>query len=98
MIFTSPHSLTTIPITMKVALSLVLAAAAAVSATTSIEYRTTSNGDPLASCPGYKASNVKVGKSGLTADLSLAGKACNAYGDDLKSLTLEVEYQSGKFQ
>ncbi|KFY80117.1 hypothetical protein V499_01006 [Pseudogymnoascus sp. VKM F-103] len=79
---------------MKVALSWVLAAAAAVSATTSIEYRTTSNGDPLAKCPGYKASNVKVGKSSITADLTLAGKACNVYGDDLKSLTLEVEYQS----
>ncbi|KFY10290.1 hypothetical protein V491_07732 [Pseudogymnoascus sp. VKM F-3775] len=79
---------------MKVALPLVLAAAAAVSAT-SIEYRTTSNGgDPLAKCPGYKASNVKTGKSSLTADLKLAGKACNAYGTDLESLTLEVEYQS----
>lgn len=84
-------------LTMKVALPLVLAAAAAVSAT-SIEYRTTSNGgDPLANCPGYKASNVKTGKSSLTADLKLAGKACNVYGDDLTSLTLEVEYQSGKW-
>lgn len=94
MIFTSPH-FTTNRITMKVALSWLLAAAAAVSAT-SIEYRTTSNGDPLAKCPGYKASNIKTGKSTLTADLTLAGKACNVYGDDLKSLTLEVEYETGK--
>jgi len=52
--------------------------------------------DPLASCPGYKASNIKTTSSSLTADLSLAGKACNVYGDDLKSLTLTVEYQTGK--
>lgn len=94
MIFTSPH-LTTSPITMKVALTWLLAAAAAVSAT-SIDYRSDSNGDPLAKCPGYKASNIKIGKSTLTADLTLAGKACNVYGDDLKSLTLEVEYETGR--
>lgn len=52
--------------------------------------------DKLASCPGYKATNVKTSASGLTADLTLAGKACNVYGDDLKQLTLEVAYQSGK--
>jgi len=54
--------------------------------------------DPLTSCPGYKASNVKTTSSSLTADLSLAGKACNVYGDDLKSLTLTVEYQTGREQ
>ncbi|KFY48908.1 hypothetical protein V495_00923 [Pseudogymnoascus sp. VKM F-4514 (FW-929)] len=78
---------------MTVILKWLLVAAAAVSAT-SIDYRSNSHGDPLAKCPGYKASNVKVGKSSLTADLKLAGKACNVYGDDLKSLTLEVEYES----
>jgi alpha-glucosidase len=80
---------------MTVVLKWLLVAAAAVSAT-SIDYRSNSHGDPLAKCPGYKASNVKVGKSSLTADLKLAGKACNVYGDDLKSLTLEVEYESGR--
>lgn len=54
-------------------------------------------GDALAKCPGYKASNVKTSGSGLTAELTLAGKACNAYGDDLKNLILEVTYESGKF-
>ncbi|OBT67344.1 hypothetical protein VE03_03012 [Pseudogymnoascus sp. 23342-1-I1] len=79
---------------MKVALSWALAAAAAVSAT-SIDYRTTSNGgDPLAKCPGYKASNIKTSKSTLTADLKLAGNACNVYGTDLKNLVLEVEYET----
>lgn len=51
--------------------------------------------DPLASCPGYKATNVKSTAFSLTADLTLAGKACDAYGSDLKSLTLTVEYQTG---
>lgn len=48
------------------------------------------------SCPGYKASNVKTSSSGLTADLTLAGKACNVYGNDIKDLTLTVEYQTGE--
>ncbi|KAF1813958.1 alpha-glucosidase [Eremomyces bilateralis CBS 781.70] len=46
------------------------------------------------SCPGYAASNVKKGHGGLTADLTLAGTACDAYGYDIKNLKLEVEYQS----
>ncbi|KAG0649653.1 Alpha-glucosidase [Hyphodiscus hymeniophilus] len=45
-------------------------------------------------CPGYKASNVKQTTSGLTADLSLAGTACNVYGTDVDALSLTVEYQS----
>ncbi|KAH8808021.1 glycoside hydrolase family 31 protein [Xylogone sp. PMI_703] len=50
--------------------------------------------DPLAKCPGYKASHIKTTSSSLTADLSLAGKACNVYGTDLQDLTLEVVYES----
>lgn len=46
-------------------------------------------------CPGYQASNVKETDHGLTADLSLAGDACNVYGDDLTDLKLLVEYQTG---
>ncbi|KAF5004771.1 hypothetical protein FDECE_8761 [Fusarium decemcellulare] len=45
-------------------------------------------------CPGYKASNVKESDSGLTADLTLAGDACDVYGKDLKDLKLVVEYQT----
>ncbi|CAG9982075.1 unnamed protein product [Clonostachys byssicola] len=48
----------------------------------------------LAKCPGYTASNVQTTDYGLTADLSLAGEACNAYGDDLKDLILEVTYEA----
>ncbi|KAK5994888.1 putative alpha/beta-glucosidase agdC [Cladobotryum mycophilum] len=50
--------------------------------------------DKLAKCPGYKASNIKVGISGLTADLTLAGAACDAYGQDLKDLVLQVTYEN----
>ena len=49
--------------------------------------------DTLASCPGYKASNVKTSSTGLTATLTLAGPACNIYGTDLTSLTLTVTYE-----
>jgi hypothetical protein len=52
--------------------------------------------DPLASCPGYKASNIKTTSSSLTADLSLAGRACNVYGTDLTDLTLSVVYETGQ--
>ncbi|KAK3402724.1 glycosyl hydrolases family 31-domain-containing protein [Sordaria brevicollis] len=52
------------------------------------------NSDPLANCPGYKASNVKTSANGLTAELKLAGKACNAYGTDLDNLVLEVTYET----
>ena len=48
----------------------------------------------LSGCPGYKASNVKSTDSSLSADLTLAGDACNVYGTDLTDLTLTVEYQT----
>lgn len=48
----------------------------------------------LDQCPGYKASNVRVTATGVTADLTLAGAACNVYGTDLPHLTLQVTYQT----
>ncbi|EME39908.1 glycoside hydrolase family 31 protein [Dothistroma septosporum NZE10] len=45
-------------------------------------------------CPGYKASNIKESDNGVTADLTLAGPACNTYGNDIKDLLLSVQYQS----
>lgn len=48
----------------------------------------------LSNCPGYKASNVQTSSTGLTADLTLAGAPCNAYGRDLEDLVLIVEYQT----
>ncbi|KAJ5292072.1 hypothetical protein N7478_001323 [Penicillium angulare] len=43
-------------------------------------------------CPGYKAYNVQNTTNGVTATLQLAGQACNAYGTDIESLDLTVEY------
>lgn len=48
------------------------------------------------SCPGYAASNVVTTDSTLTADLTLAGEACNVFSDDIKDLKLLVEYQTSK--
>lgn len=45
-------------------------------------------------CPGYKASNVKRNACGLTAQLALAGNACNVYGTDIDMLNMTVQYQS----
>ncbi|ORX95973.1 glycosyl hydrolases family 31-domain-containing protein [Clohesyomyces aquaticus] len=47
-----------------------------------------------AECPGYAASNVKKTDSSLTADLTLAGPACNLFSTDLVDLKLSVEYQT----
>lgn len=49
------------------------------------------------SCPGYEAKNVRQNSHGFVAELTLAGKACNVYGTDLKDLKLEVTYDSGLF-
>ena len=50
--------------------------------------------DPQLVCPGYQASNLETTAYGLTATLSLAGKACNVYGTDVDTLNLTVEYQT----
>lgn len=47
-------------------------------------------------CPGYTATNIQQTSTGVTADLQLAGPACDIYGTDLSSLTLTVEYQAGE--
>jgi len=49
---------------------------------------------PVEDCPGYTATNVVKSTGKITADLTLAGDACNAYGTDLSELKLLVEYQT----
>ncbi|KAH7025897.1 family 31 glycosyl hydrolase [Microdochium trichocladiopsis] len=67
--------------------------AAVVSAASSLTSRDYT-ADPLAACPGYKASNVQTTDTGLTAELTLAGTACNVYGTDLDDLVLSVSYDT----
>lgn len=45
-------------------------------------------------CPGYTATNVERNALGLTATLTLAGPACNVYGNEIDTLNLTVQYQS----
>lgn len=71
---------------------LVLLGSALPALATSLENRQSST---LDNCPGYAASNVRNDGSTVTADLTLAGTACNAYGKDLTNLKLLVEYQTG---
>lgn len=47
-------------------------------------------------CPGYRASNIKTTTANITADLKLAGPACNVYGTDLLDLKLEVTYETSE--
>lgn len=58
--------------------------------------RAVPDNNKLDDCPGYTASNVQQSDDGLTADLMLAGPACDAYGDDLTDLVLSVTYQTGE--
>ncbi|KAG8221683.1 glycoside hydrolase family 31 protein [Butyriboletus roseoflavus] len=45
-------------------------------------------------CPGYTLGSLTESQYGLTAQLSLAGTPCNAFGTDITNLTIEVTYQS----
>lgn len=65
-----------------------------VRATSVLDARDYPSDDALTSCPGYTASNVQTTASSLSADLTLAGPACNVYGDDLENLTLIVTYET----
>ena len=49
----------------------------------------------LDACPGYNATNVEDRGSTLTADLTLAGQACNVFGTDIQQLKLQVTYETG---
>jgi len=42
--------------------------------------------DAQKACPGYTALNVQKNPYGLSAVLTLAGKACNVYGTDIDTL------------
>ncbi|KAI3326439.1 glycoside hydrolase family 31 protein [Xylariaceae sp. AK1471] len=70
---------------------LFMAVAVSAAALTGVGHSTS---DLLSACPGYSASNIKTTGSGLTADLTLAGKGCDVYGTDLKNLVLEVSYDT----
>jgi alpha-glucosidase len=76
------------------ALLLTVASASASPYNDLISRQATYEGD-LTQCPGYAASNVKQNGATMTADLILAGPACNAYGTDIEHLSLEVTYDTG---
>lgn len=43
---------------------------------------------------GYKVTSVDTTSYGLTAFLTLAGPACNAFGTDIKDLVLNVTHET----
>lgn len=69
---------------------------AGLASATAVVTRDTPDYSKLADCPGYKASDIEETPNGLTASLTLAGPACDAYGDDLEDLVLSVTYESGQ--
>ncbi|PCH40075.1 glycoside hydrolase family 31 protein [Wolfiporia cocos MD-104 SS10] len=50
----------------------------------------------ISGCPGYTLTSLTETRTGLSAFLSLAGPACNAYGNDISDLTLEVTYEENQ--
>ncbi|KAJ6454358.1 glycosyl hydrolases family 31-domain-containing protein [Mycena sanguinolenta] len=48
----------------------------------------------VSSCPGYSLHSLSETDRGLTAQLELAGPACNAFGVDVVNLTIEVNYET----
>ncbi|EPT05586.1 hypothetical protein FOMPIDRAFT_1034256 [Fomitopsis schrenkii] len=50
----------------------------------------------VSSCPGYTLNSLSETKTGLTAQLTLAGDACNAFGTDIVDLTLQVTYDTNE--
>jgi alpha-glucosidase len=56
-----------------------------------LSYRT---GIGLTASIGYTLSNLQNSSNGITASLSLAGPACNAFGQDIQNLTLQVTYET----
>lgn len=59
-------------------------------------YATVTDPHVLDACPGYNAVHVSSQGAKLTADLTLAGKACNVFGDDIKNLKLQVTYETSE--
>ncbi|KAJ7732476.1 glycoside hydrolase family 31 protein [Mycena maculata] len=48
----------------------------------------------VSSCPGYTLGSLSKTTDGLTAQLTLAGAECNAFGQDVIDLTIHVAYQT----
>ena len=44
--------------------------------------------------PGYTLSHLDENEFGLTAQLNLAGKPCNAFGNDILNLSIEITYET----
>lgn len=91
-----PSVLLTALTALAVVVPLAASAAVEVAAVEERQVNAISTFAQLGNCPGYTASNVKQKGSSFTADLKLAGAACNGYGKDIESLTLTVTYETGK--
>ncbi|KAL5495907.1 hypothetical protein ACEPAI_1371 [Sanghuangporus weigelae] len=48
----------------------------------------------VSTCPGYILQSLQNTSTGFVAGLTLAGPACNAFGNDVANLTVEVSYES----
>ncbi|KAL5534874.1 hypothetical protein ACEPAG_1339 [Sanghuangporus baumii] len=48
----------------------------------------------VSTCPGYTLQSLQNTSTGFVAGLALAGPACNAFGNDVANLTVEVSYES----
>ncbi len=61
-----------------------------------IAFGTVTNPSTLDACPGYDVVRASSTGSSLSADLVLAGNACNIFGKDVSKLQLDVTYETSK--
>lgn len=61
-----------------------------------IAFGTVTNPSTLDACPGHDVIRASSTGSSLSADLVLAGNACNVFGKDVSKLKLEVTYETSK--
>ena len=67
--------------------------------TVSLVVSTKSSDPDRYGCPGYEVDGeVTTSPNSLTANLKLAGDACNIHGTDIDRLKLTVEYETGKLE
>ena len=59
-----------------------------------VAFGTVTNPSTLDACPGYKVEHVSTSGSSISADLVLAGSACNVFGADVSKLKLDVTYET----
>ncbi|KAK1232832.1 hypothetical protein PQX77_003998, partial [Marasmius sp. AFHP31] len=61
---------------------------------TGISAQRNANSHDVSLCPGYVLDSVSESETGLIAQLNLDGPPCDAFGNDIPNLSIEVTYET----